>query len=774
MINSLKAIIKKMPVVKTYVQKLQKANSKVSALKEENEGLKRQAAALRLEMQRARAEAEGCRVRARYMEKKKNTVLYRKNPKVSLIVLNRNGKHHLEILMQSILTADFYDNFEIVVVDNGSTDDSAAYLESCRSRAALRIIQNQENMSFSAANNLAVKAADGEYLLFLNNDTEVTDGWLDELLLTAMEKEKAGAVGARLIYPEIPSEDKNAQKSFTIQHGGIGFRDAFRNKTYFVQPYNKDNGKGELKADLAASECACVTAAVLLVSKEAFETVGGFDEDYNYGYEDVDLCLKLRKAGYRNYYAPGCMVYHHEFGTQNQDDKQKVKERRLHNMHVFQGKWQTWLQRRILEEKLDRTQIFTEQRLVVAFATEGDADESVRKFAKSLEAEGYEVKYLDGENEDWYDVGRETDVLMIRSGRYETDKVKNSKNSLVKMEWLPDREAPWCKGEDVCKDVVGMVSAWRQWIQKQNVQTVNPKKIDLCAPMPDDENKKFWGDYHYALAMKKELEKRGYEVDVRPYQRWYDNTDSAFNIVLRGNRPYYPKEEPKQRNIMWNISHPMDVPEGEYNRYDFVYFASEKLAGQLAGKLKTECGVLLQCTDPEVMKSREGSEKKYELLFVGNSRRVYRQVIQDALTLNYRLTIFGRHWDEFPEAQKCVEGAYMPNEQVGQAYHDAKIVLNDHWDDMRETGIVSNRLFDALAADAFVISDDMPEIEELFDGTVVTYKDRGDLEEKVDYYMKHPDEAEALARRGQRLVLEKHTFANRMDTLVEKLESMKQ
>ena len=225
---------------------------------------------------------------------------------------------------------------------------------------------------------------------------------------------------------------------------------------------------------------------------------------------------------------------------------------------------------------------------------------------------------------------------------------------------------------------------------------------------------------------------------------------------------------------MWNISHPMDVPEGEYNRYDFVYFASEKLAGQLAGKLKTECGVLLQCTDPEVMKSREGSEKKYELLFVGNSRRVYRQVIQDALTLNYRLTIFGRHWDEFPEAQKCVEGAYMPNEQVGQAYHDAKIVLNDHWDDMRETGIVSNRLFDALAADAFVISDDMPEIEELFDGTVVTYKDRGDLEEKVDYYMKHPDEAEALARRGQRLVLEKHTFANRMDTLVEKLESMKQ
>ena len=76
----------------------------------------------------------------------------------------------------------------------------------------------------------------------------------------------------------------------------------------------------------------------------------------------------------------------------------------------------------------------------------------------------------------------------------------------------------------------------------------------------------------------------------------------------------------------------------------------------------------------------------------------------------------------------------MPNDQVGQAYRDAKIVLNDHWDDMKETGIVSNRLFDALAAEAFIISDEMPEIEEIFEGTVVTYKDCKDLKEKVDYY----------------------------------------
>ncbi len=153
--------------------------------------------------------------------------------------------------------------------------------------------------------------------------------------------------------------------------------------------------------------------------------------------------------------------------------------------------------------------------------------------------------------------------------------------------------------------------------------------------------------------------------------------------------------------------------------------------------------------------------KKYDLLFIGNSRRVYRQIVQDALTLDYPLTIYGRHWEAFEEAQKCVREPYMPNDQVGQAYRDAKIVLNDHWDDMKETGIVSNRLFDALAAEAFIISDEMPEIAEIFEGTVVTYKDCKDLKEKVDYYMEHPKEAEKLAERGHQLVLEKHTFAKK-------------
>ncbi len=95
---------------------------------------------------------------------------------------------------------------------------------------------------------------------------------------------------------------------------------------------------------------------------------------------------------------------------------------------------------------------------------------------------------------------------------------------------------------------------------------------------------------------------------------------------------------------------------------------------------------------------------------------------------------------------------YMDNDKVGQAYHDAKILLNDHWDDMREYGIISNRIFDALAVGAFVISDDIPEITTLFEGNVVTYQTKEDLKEKIDYYLEHTEERDRMAKRGQEIV----------------------
>ena len=518
-----------------------------------------------------------------WLKSEKQNAPDKNSRKISVIVHHHTGEEQLQKLKENFKEAAAGLEFEVFAAD----------------------IESKQNTSFAEFCNEAARKATGEYLFFLDESVQLASECLNAMLLAAEQNEKAGAVGARILYPE---SEKAISKFASVKSCGIAFHKKNRNKTWYWQPYDLLAGEETLEVDLQPSVQKAVRVDVMIVLRERFLEVRGFDPAYQSihvkkdEFSETDLCLKLSKAGYQNLLAPAALAF--QSAEEKSKPDQAEKDRRLYNLYVYQGKWQSCL-----------TQMFSE-------------------------AEDKPI--------------------------------------------VPD-----------------------------------PKKIDICAPMPDDENKKFWGDYHYALAMKKELEKHGYQVDVRPYQRWYESTDSAVTIALRGNRPYYPKEEIVQKNIMWNISHPADIPQGEYER--FACLPSDR-----AG-----------CPDTD-----------------------------------YPLTIYGRHWEAFEEAQKCVREPYMPNDQVGQAYRDAKIVLNDHWDDMKETGIVSNRLFDALAAEAFIISDEMPEIEEIFEGTVVTYKDCKDLKEKVDYYMEHPKEAEKLAERGHQLVLEKHTFAKRMDKLVQDLSGL--
>lgn len=897
-------------------------------------------------------------------------------PMVSIIMLNRNGKHNLEILMTSMHDRKFYDNFEIICVDNASTDDSLTYLESWSNEFSIKIIRNQENMSFSAANNIGVQSAQGEYLLFLNNDTEVTDGWLDELLIAIQKAEKPGAIGAKLIYPKIPAGTVNAGKSYCIQHNGIAFRDDFREKAYFVQPYNMGNGQPDVNSGTKLIERVCVTAAVLLVSRSAFDEVGGFDEKYIYGYEDVDLCLKLSKAGYRNYYCPNCLVYHYEFGTQNKDVARAVRIRRLHNMDVYKGKWQSYLSRKILDDKLNARHLYTEESLVVGLVVTEDKPETTAgdfftamELANSLMKLGYKVKYLSRKgNKDWYDVGIEVDVVISLLDAYDISKMYNVKSNLITIAWARNWFDRWCEKEyfeqfnlvfassntaceyvnthsnqkailfpiatnadrfnelnrielsedergKYCSDYVFTGSYWNvkrdiidylnpadvpfdckiygaNWDQidkfkdcaqgfvlyedmpkiyqntkividdanhvtkeygavnsrvfdalaagvlvmtngligaqetfdgwlpsfettedfnekllyylendaerealvtklqqfvlenhtydvranqlkeillDYNMDEIDDHMIDIYGAMHDNEARKFWGDQHFAVAMKKEFEKLGYKANVVPRERWHDRSKAKYIIVLRGPKDYYPSVNDGRVYIMWNISHPEDVTVDEYNLYDYVFFASERMKNELGPKIKPESGVLLQCVDEEVMTYEEKEEKEYELLFVGNSRQVYRQILKDLLPTEHKLTVYGRHWENFP-VQEYVVSDYIDNDKVGQAYHDAKILLNDHWDDMKKYGIISNRIFDALAVGAFVISDYMPEIDETFGGAVVTYRSKEELAEKIDYYVNNPDERTQLAEKGKKIVLEGHTFSIRCRQIIESIE----
>ena len=376
-------------------------------------------------------------------------ILLSAKEKVSIIILNRNGLPKLQILMNSFHKKSFYDNFEIIFVDNASTDDSVAYMHSWSQEFPIKIIRNTENLSFSAANNQGVKESSGEYILFLNNDTEVTDGWLDELIIAMEKAENPGAIGAKLIYPHFPEGSENSRKSYCVQHAGIAIGKIVLNNKFLYQPYNYDNGKFDNKKETEIIRRAGVTAAVLMIKRSIFDEIGGYDEQYFYGYEDVDLNIKLFNAGYNNYYCPTCMLFHYEYGTQQNDRLKERMERESRNLEYFNIKWHNYLRSQILIEKLACKNFFTENKLSISVISENDkfTEQNIQGsiyFSRFLEQKGYNVSILNAAAHNSYYLDAETDILISFNEAYDISKINTVNHSLFKIVYVGKNYKNWC------------------------------------------------------------------------------------------------------------------------------------------------------------------------------------------------------------------------------------------------------------------------------------------------------------------------------------------
>ena len=299
---------------------------------------------------------------------------------------------------------------------------------------------------------------------------------------------------------------------------------------------------------------------------------------------------------------------------------------------------------------------------------------------------------------------------------------------------------------------------------------INKREIDICGAMPDNESQKTWGDWYFCLSLKAAFERAGYKANIITKDNWYKRSSAKYVIVLRGLYEYKPIHIKGKKYLMWNISHPDDVSLSEYDQYDFVFFASPKMYDRLNKLIFPPSTVLLQCCDRHLI-CNESKGMPSTLLFVGNSRGVFRSILRDLLPTSFDLKVYGGGWNNYPVRDYVVK-ELLDHDQLGQAYHNAKIVLNDHWDDMRINGIVSNRIFDVLASGGFVISDDMAEIHTLFNDNVVTYTTREDLNSKIEYYLSHEDERKSIAERGRALVLSGHTFDDRVSDIIKILKTL--
>ncbi|RJP77300.1 MAG: glycosyltransferase, partial [Candidatus Zixiibacteriota bacterium] len=230
------------------------------------------------------------------------------DPAVSIIVPVRNKMKLTRQCLASIRDRRPLLSHEIIVVDNASDDGTAEMLQGLSQAGFLTWLRNDPPLPFAASCNRGARAARGRYLLFLNNDTVVFPGWMDELVRAAQLGPDVGAVGAKLLFPDD-----------TIQHAGVAFHHFQIKDT--VNPYHIFRSfPRQHPAVNKLREFNCVTGACLLTPRAVFEEAGGFDERYVNCFEDVDYCLHLRSRGYRVLYQPTAELIHFEGQTPGRND----------------------------------------------------------------------------------------------------------------------------------------------------------------------------------------------------------------------------------------------------------------------------------------------------------------------------------------------------------------------------------------------------------------------------------------------------------------------
>jgi glycosyltransferase involved in cell wall biosynthesis len=263
----------------------------------------------------------------------KISFVIKKRPKVSIIIPNKDEAETLKRCIDSIINKTAYKNYEILIIENNSCkSDTFDYYAQVSKNKSVQVIEWKLPFNFSAVNNFAAEHAAGEILVFLNNDTEIINTeWLEKMLEHVLRRD-VGAVGAKLYYPDD-----------TVQHAGVivGLG-GIAGHHHLHSPKESPGYMGRLQV---IQNVSAVTAACIMVRKEVFNEVNGFDESYALAFNDVDFCLKLRQKNYLIVWTPYAELYHYESKTRGYEDTPEKRVRFLSEIEIFEQKWKNVLLR---------------------------------------------------------------------------------------------------------------------------------------------------------------------------------------------------------------------------------------------------------------------------------------------------------------------------------------------------------------------------------------------------------------------------------------------
>ncbi|MCI8333544.1 MAG: glycosyltransferase family 2 protein [Lachnospiraceae bacterium] len=254
-------------------------------------------------------------------------------PLVSIVIPNKDHMEDLSRCVESILQKSSYPSYEIIVVENNSeTKEIFDYYKVLEHHENIRVVKYEGDFNYSRINNFGVSFAKGKYVLLLNNDMKViTREWMEELLMYAQRPDVA-AVGGKLYYADN-----------SIQHAGIVIGLGAHRAAGHTHYKDDKMHLGYMGRLCYAQDVTAVTGACLLVGREQYDEVGGLDEAFSVAFNDVDFCLKLRRAGYLNVFTPFCELFHYESKSRGMEEGEKLK-RFQNEVALFREKWKAELE----------------------------------------------------------------------------------------------------------------------------------------------------------------------------------------------------------------------------------------------------------------------------------------------------------------------------------------------------------------------------------------------------------------------------------------------
>ncbi len=373
---------------------------------------------------------------------------------VGIVVLNRNGADHLEGLFRSFAAANRHPDYRFLVIDHGSTDASLDVCARWSDRLAIDVLARGVNASFSESNNLGASRCRADVLLFLNNDILLTEDVLSPIL-RILEDDRVGAVGVRLASPCDDAREGTPSAGF-VQHLGIRF--GHKPDRPLIAAYEQPQ-TAALAAEVGKPwRVPAATAALLAMRRGDFETLGGFDERYFYGYEDVDLCLNIRRTlGKEIVCATGVTALHVRGATRS---SQSHESRQIFaaNQALLSARFGAEVRQALRRDILAGGRFWRAEPLRVAFAVstidmaapEADFFTAYELGEALVRTFGWQVTYLPPEA--WYDLA-DVDVLVAMRHDWSPRKVSASNANLVLVAWARNwfsawLDAPWIESFD--------------------------------------------------------------------------------------------------------------------------------------------------------------------------------------------------------------------------------------------------------------------------------------------------------------------------------------